>query len=109
MKPPFRVKIKYSSVRRQSRGGERGKFLATGEEGGGGESNSLHLCELTLGVKNQCVLRLYCTVLRNNRDKQVTGRLFPVDGSYTSGEAVSAAWPSVKTHSAVALSVWILS
>lgn len=39
----------------------------------------------------------------------MTGRLFPVDGSYTGGEAVSAAWPSVKAHSAVALSVWILS
>lgn len=69
----------------------------------------LHLCVLILGVKNQCVLRLYCTVLRNSRDRQVTRRLLAAEGCYMGGEAVSAVRPGIKTQSAVALSFCILS
>lgn len=87
------------------------------EWGGGGilgnrrerKRKELHLCVLILGVKNQCVLRLYCTVLRNSRDRQVTRRLLAAEGCYMGGEAVSAVRPGIKTQSAVALSFCILS
>lgn len=60
--PPFRVKIKYSSVQCQFRKGEGA--LATGPEG---ESDNLCLCEPTLGVETQCWGEgLYCTVQRNS-------------------------------------------
>lgn len=56
----------------RSRWGGRGEFLATGEEegrGAGGESNSLLVCCTDTGSSKQCVWMLYCTVLRNSRDR----------------------------------------
>lgn len=82
-------------------GGGRWGFLATG--GGRGGTISLRFCVLlSLGDKNQCVWRLYCT-LRNSRDRQVTGRLLAVEGCYMGGEAVSAVWPSIETQSAASI------
>ena len=96
----------------RSRWGGRGEFLATGEEegrGAGGGSNSLLMCCTDTGSSKQCVWMLYCTVLRNSRDRQVTGRLLAVNSCYMGSEAVFAVWPSIKTQSAVAMFVWIFS
>lgn len=86
------------------------------EEEEGGKSDCLRLCEPTLGVENQCLEGkggrglLHYSSKEQFETKEMTVRVFPVDGGY-----VMQWWCSCQLHSggipahhhAVVLSLWL--